>query len=434
MLTLTLRDDVTFSDGSKLTGAVVADNLMRFKKGTSPDAGNFANVESATAPDDTTVVITLSAPDPALLNYLTRDAGLVGSEKSLTASDLATNPVGSGPYILDTKSTVTSTSYVYTKNKKYWNPDVQHYDKLVINVLSDPTAALNAIKAGEANGVKLIDNNSLDQVTGAGWTVNSNELDFQGLLLFDRAGTMDPALGNVKVRQAINYAFDRKAMLKALQAGHGTVTEQVFSANSAAYDKSLDSTYSYDPAKAKQLLSEAGYPNGLTISMPSVSVLGETTYTLIEQQLADVGITAKFTDVPIGNAIADMLAPKYPATFMALEQNPDWQLIQFMISPDCHVQPVPLLGPAVGRLHPPDPVRRQGDAGQGRRRTEQVHRRERLVRPLLSGAGQLRDGREHGGHDDADERLPRHLRLPAEELATGTSGPPVSRGGRAGYP
>jgi peptide/nickel transport system substrate-binding protein len=347
VLTLTLRNDVTFSDGSKLTGAVVADNLMRFKKGTSPDAGYFANVKSVTAPDDTTVVMTLSAPDPAMLNYLTRDPGLVGSEKSLTSPDIATNPVGSGPYILDTKSTVTSTTYVYTKNKKYWNPDVQHYDKLVINVLSDPTAALNAIKAGEANGVKLVSNDSLDQVEAAGWKVNSNELDFQGLLLFDRGGTMDPALGKLKVRQAINYAFDRAALLKALQSGHGTVTEQVFGASSPAYDKSLDSTYSYDPAKAKQLLAEAGYPNGLTISMPTVSVLGATTYTLVAQQLADVGITVKATDVPVGNFISDMLAPKYPATFMALEQNPDWQLIQFMLSPTATFNPFHYADPQV---------------------------------------------------------------------------------------
>ena len=65
VLTLTLRDDVTFTDGSKLTGDVVVGNLQRFKEGTSPDAGYFAGVASFEAPDDTTVVITLSAPDPA---------------------------------------------------------------------------------------------------------------------------------------------------------------------------------------------------------------------------------------------------------------------------------------------------------------------------------------------------------------------------------
>lgn len=347
VLTLTLRDDVTFTDDSKLTGQVVVDNLQRFKDGTSPDAGYLAGIVSLEAPDDTTVVITLGAPDPAFLNYLTRDPGLVASGESLDSPDIATTPVGSGPYALDTAATVTGTSYVYTKNEDYWNPDVQHYDGVVINVLTDPTAALNAIKAGEANGVKLANNDALTEVEAAGWTVNANELDFQGLLLLDRAGTMAPELADVKVRQAINYAFDRPALLSALQFDHGTVTTQVFPASSAAYDPELDEYYTYDPEKAKELLAEAGLEDGFTISMPSVSVLSASTYTLVQQQLADIGITVEYTDVPIGNFIADLLAPKYPASFMALEQNPDWQLIQFMIAPTAVFNPFKYQDPQV---------------------------------------------------------------------------------------
>ena len=132
VLTLTIRDDVTFTDGTKLTADVVKQNLERFKAGTSPDAGYFAGISTIEAPDDTTVVITLSAPDPAMLNYLTRDPGLVGSPKNFDSPDAATNPIGSGPYTLDTDATVTGTSYVYKKNPDYWNPDVQHYDGLTI--------------------------------------------------------------------------------------------------------------------------------------------------------------------------------------------------------------------------------------------------------------------------------------------------------------
>jgi peptide/nickel transport system substrate-binding protein len=338
VLTLTIRDDVTFSDKSKLSADVVKKNLERFKTGKSPDAGYFSNIKTVAAPDATTVVITLAAPDPALLNYLTRDPGLIQSANAFNSPDLATKPVGSGPYLLDTGKTVTGTSYVFTKNPDYWNKDVQHYKEIKVNVLADATAALNAIKAGEANSVKLASNDNLDQVQAAGWKVNSNELDFQGLLLLDRAGKTNKALGDVRVRQAINYAFDRKALLKALQTDHGTVTEQVFPPTSKAYDKSLDSRYPYDPAKAKSLLAAAGYSKGLTLAMPSSTVLGATTYTLLTQQLADVGITAKNTDAG-NNFIADLLAPKYPASFMALEQNPDWQLIQFMIAPTAVFNP-----------------------------------------------------------------------------------------------
>lgn len=348
-LTLTLRDDVTFSDGSPLDADAVVASMEHFKAGSGPDSAYLANVESVTAADATTVVLTLSAPDPALLNYLTRTAGLVAQPDSLTSDDVDTNPVGSGPYVLDTAATVTGSSYVYTANPDYWNPDVQHYSELIIRVFDDPTATANAIQAGEVNAAKIATNDNLAAIEGAGWTINANELDFQGLLLLDRAGTMNEALGDVRVRQAINYAFDREGLLEALQLGLGTVTQQVFPTTSAAYDEALDSTYSYDPDRARELLAEAGYPDGFEITMPQSALLGSNTFTLIAQQLEDVGITVTYED-PGNNFIADLLAPKYAASFMALEQNPDWQLIQFMIAPSATFNPFGYSDPEVDRM------------------------------------------------------------------------------------
>ena len=88
---------------------------------------------------------------------------------------------------------------------------MQHYDNLTINVLADPTAGAQRDQGrARRTACDSPTNDNLAEVEGAGWTVNSNELDFQGLLLLDRAGTMDPALADVRVRQAINYAFDRR--------------------------------------------------------------------------------------------------------------------------------------------------------------------------------------------------------------------------------
>jgi peptide/nickel transport system substrate-binding protein len=346
VLTLTLRDDVTFSDGSKLDADVVVENLQRFKDGTSPDASYFADVVSFEAPDATTVVITLNSPNPALLTYLTRDAGLVASSEAIAAGDLATDPVGSGPYVYDAETSVPGTSYAYTANPDYWNPEVQHYDALVINVLADPTSQLNAIRAGEANAVKVVSSNDLAEIEGAGWTVNSNELDVASMLLMDRAGEMNPALGDVRVRQAINYAFDREGLLQALENGYGTVTGQMFPTSSAAYDPELDDYYGYDPEKAKDLLAEAGYPDGFTLTLPTSALLGANTGTLQKQALEDIGITVEYTD-PGSNFIADFLAPKFAAGYIPLEQNPDWQLIQFMISPTAIFNPFRYSDPKV---------------------------------------------------------------------------------------
>ncbi|KAF2414902.1 peptide ABC transporter substrate-binding protein [Microbacterium sp. B35-04] len=337
VLTLTLRDDVEFTDGTPLDAEAVVGSLERFRDGTAPQAATLVGKEFA-AVDATTVTITQPAPDPSLVNLLSIAPGLIQAPSTFDDPDSATEPVGSGPYVLDTAASVTGTTYVYTANPEYWNPDVVKYDNLTINVIEDPTATLNALKAGEANGAKIVNNDTIPEIEASGWTIEANELDFQGLLLFDRAGTMAPELADVNVRRAINMAFDREALLEALQAGYGTVTEQVFPTTSVGYDEALDSTYGYDPEGAKELLAEAGYPDGFTLNMMSTAAF-QTTFDLVAQQLADIGITVNYTDPGTGNFITDMLAPKYPATWMALEQNPDWQLINFMIAPDATFNP-----------------------------------------------------------------------------------------------
>jgi peptide/nickel transport system substrate-binding protein len=333
VLTLKLRDDVKFTDGTMLDANLVKQNLERFKNGGGGYATDLAGVTSIEAPDASTVVLTLSAPDPALTAYLSREAGLMAAASMFDAADAATNPVGSGPYILDTATTVTGTSYVFDKNPDYWNPEAQHYAKIIMSVFADPTAVISAIKAGEVDTAILTDNNNLTEVEAAGFTILASELNFAGLLLLDRAGTQNPAMGDVRVRQAINYALDRPGLLEALQLGNGTVTTQVFKSTSGAYDPALDSRYPFDPQKAKDLLAEAGYAGGLDITMPSTVVLGAAQFPLVQQELADVGINITWVDTPVENYIADFLAPKYAAGPMQLEENPDWQLINFMIAP-----------------------------------------------------------------------------------------------------
>jgi peptide/nickel transport system substrate-binding protein len=332
VLTLTIRDDVKFSDGTELNADVVAENLDRFKNGGGAYATDLANVDTIEATDATTVVLTLGAPDPALTSYLSREAGLIAAPATFDAADVDTNPIGAGPYILDLDASVTGSSYVFTANPDYWNADAVSYDTVTMNVLPDSTAITNAISAGEVNAAILPDNNSLDQVEGAGFTVDFSDLNFQGLLLLDRGGVMNPAMGDVRVRQAINYALDREGLLEALQLGNGTVTTQVFQAASPAYDPALDEFYTYDPEKAKELLAEAGYADGVDLEMGSTAVLGAAQFPLVAQQLGDVGIRVTYVDTSPENYIADLQAPKYSAIPMQLEENPDWQLIQFMIS------------------------------------------------------------------------------------------------------
>jgi peptide/nickel transport system substrate-binding protein len=333
VLTMKLRTDVKFTDGEAFTAEVAAQNIKRFRDGTSPNKSFLTNVKDAKAIDPSTLQITLSQPDPSLLNYLTQNAGLQESPKAFSASDVKTKPVGSGPYILDTGKTVVGSKYVYTKNPNYWAKDQQHYANLVINVYGNISTEVNALKGGQVNGLNLADNTANDQLRASGITLFPHELDWQGLLIMDREGKMNPALANVKVRQAINYAIDRDAILKAVTKGNGTVTGQIFPKTSPAYDPALDNVYPYDKDKAKQLLSEAGYGSGLTIKLPEVIISGTTVYDLIKQYLGDVGITVKYDQVALNDAVATILAPKYALTWFQLQEDPTaWQVANFTMT------------------------------------------------------------------------------------------------------
>lgn len=349
VLTLTLRDDVTFTDGTAFNADAAAQNLVRFRDGTSANSSFLAALGDAKAIDDTHVELTLTQSDPALLHYLTQNAGMQESPAAFANADVKTNPVGSGPYILDTDKTVVGTSYEFTKNPDYWNPETVHYDNLVLKVYGDSTSLVNAIKGGQLNGAKVIDNVNNAEIEAAGFTLNPFELDWTGLIIFDRDGSLNPALADVRVRQALNYAIDTEAMLNAVGEGLGTPTTQIFPPSSVAYDKSLDSRYAYDPAEAKSLLAAAGYADGLTLDMPSTALGNPAVFTLVQQQLSDVGITVTYTDTGT-NFIADLLAPKYGVSWMQLQQDADWALVNFELTKDASFNPTKYDDPTVAAL------------------------------------------------------------------------------------
>jgi peptide/nickel transport system substrate-binding protein len=333
VLTLTLRAGVKFTDGAAFDASTAAVNLEAFQKGTSANAADLVNMTSATAASPTKLVITLKQPDPAFLVYLTQNAGLQEDPKAFSNSTAKTDPVGSGPYEMDTSATIPGSTYVFTANPGYWDKAEQHYAKIVMTVFNSSASLLDAIEGGQVNAANTFDNTTLAQIQSAGFTVWPLQLNWVGLMLLDRDGTMSTALANVKVRQAINYAFDRPALLKDLGNGYGSVTTQIFPTYSPGYESSLDSYYPYDPAKAKQLLAQAGYPNGFTIDMPEAAALGASTYALIAQQLSAIGIKVNYTSETGNNIFTSILAPKFPATYFILQEDPTaWQESQFVIS------------------------------------------------------------------------------------------------------
>ena len=326
-LHLDLREGVTFTDGAPFDGKAVKANLEAVKNGTGVSAAAFASVESIDVESATKVTLELSEPDPGLIRQLALPGGMMASPAALGTDGLKATPVGSGPYILDTAKSTATVEYVFNRNPDYWDAKAMPFDTLILKPVLDPTARLNAVRSGQADGAAG-DAINIAEAKSAGLTVTESPgPGFQGLFILDRDGSVVPELGNLKVRQAINYAIDSKGILNALFDGKGTQTGQVFNPLSTPWDDSLNNAYPYDPKQAKKLLAEAGYPNGFTLPMPEPFVANLTP--ILEQQLADVGITVQYITVAPQERYAEFMSGKYGMVWYQLQSSDPWQGINF---------------------------------------------------------------------------------------------------------
>ena len=329
-LTVDLRTDVTFSDGAKFDAEAAKANMDHFKTANGPQMAQLAAVQDVAVVDADTIDINLATPDPALEYFLSQAAGLMGSPKALGTESIKTEPAGSGPYVVDKAGSVKDSQTVFNARQDYWNKDLQKYQKLTFKILADITARTNALVSGQVDAT-ILDPKTGKQAEGAKMKLAANEVDWQGLLLMDRDGTKNAPLKDVKVRQAINYAFDRKTILDQVMLGQGTPTSQPFGKESGAWTEGLENHYSYDPAKAKQLLKEAGYENGVTLEIPGIPNF-ETQISVVKQQLADVGITLNVGAALTNTFTSDVAAQKYTTMYFSLFQGEPTVAINQIIS------------------------------------------------------------------------------------------------------
>jgi peptide/nickel transport system substrate-binding protein len=166
-----------------------------------------------------------------------------------------------------------------------------------VRVIPDRTALFNALLTKELDA-GTVDAAQAKQIEASGFSLTDvDDVSTASIVIADRAGKVAPPLADVRVRQAINHAFDRKKMLDALLSGNGRPTEQIFDKSSPAYSEDLDNAYSFDPEKARSLLKEAGYPNGFSLTMPANAIV-QTFQASITQALADIGIKVDWEPVP----------------------------------------------------------------------------------------------------------------------------------------
>ncbi|MER7555590.1 ABC transporter substrate-binding protein [Nocardioides sp. NPDC126508] len=326
-LDLTLRDDVTFSDGAAFDASAVKANLEHAKAAKGEAASALGAVKTVTVTDATHVSLELSRPDPGLVSALARSSGYMASPKALDSKDLATKPVGSGPYVLDASTTAGST-YVYTRNEDYWNKSAYPYDKLTIRYLDDISATVNGLRSGQIDATAT---QTTDLVTAAKQADLNVETFFggglDGLYLWDREGKLAPALKDVRVRQAINYATDRDSILKAVKGDLGTATSQVFGDGALGFDKALEDAYPYDLKKAKQLMSEAGYADGFAITLPDFSPVYPDEQAAMTEMLGAINIKVTYKPTTGDQVVGSIMGGQWPLNYFTLTTSSPYELI-----------------------------------------------------------------------------------------------------------
>jgi oligopeptide transport system substrate-binding protein len=283
--------------------------------------GKAATASGLKVIDPYTVEIDLVRPDLGFLGVLaTPNASIVPKEVAgQDTSAFSAGPVGSGPFLL--KSWTKGQQAVYVRNPHYWMPGVPSLDEIDLRVGVDPNAALQQVQAGTLDLLG-------DFLPDSAITSVVNDPQYQAQIVHQTfaqteyiwmdarapAGTPAAPLANKQVRKAIQYAINKDAIAKA---SHGlyVVAKCIFPPSYAVFDPTCD-PYSYDPAKAKQMLADAGYPNGLPDKIKLYVDTRERMTgpaALIQQDLAKIGIqieiVAQSQDVQLTTAATPHAAP-----------------------------------------------------------------------------------------------------------------------------
>lgn len=291
--TFKLHDGVKFHDGTALDAGDVVFSLDRARADDSTNAQKalFSAIKSVEAVDDLTVKVTLDHPQGSFLyNMGWGDAVIVAPESADTNKE---KPVGTGPFKFDNWAKGSSVTLV--KNPDYWGEPVA-LDKATFRFISDPAAATSALMAGDIQAFPAFPApEAVAQFeSDPRFSVVIGSTEGETILATNNG---KPPFDNLKVRQAIAHAIDRQAIIDGAMFGFGTPIGSHFAPHNPAYEELVE-TYPYDPEMAKQLLAEAGYPDGFkaTLKLPPPSYArrgGE----IVAAQLREVGIDLEIIPV-----------------------------------------------------------------------------------------------------------------------------------------
>jgi peptide/nickel transport system substrate-binding protein len=315
--TFYLRRGVKFHNGDPLTSADVAATFERIrnKEFASPKASEYAAITAIETPDDYTVVFKLAKPFSPLLAALASGWGAILPKSLIDAKhDFASKPVGTGPFVF--KEWVRDNRIVLAKNPDYWMKGLPKFDSLIFQIIPERAVQVQGLASGQIDGSDIIDQEDVPMLEGSGRVNIDRPLTAQIFVM--AMNCSKPPLNDLRVRQAVNYAIDKQAVLDVAYGGGKTIGTFMNYGN--AYYKDFTALYPYDPARARSLLAQAGVGKDTVLEMflpsnyPPHVKAGE----MYQEMLTKVGLNVQIKLVDWPTWLKDVYtAAKYDFTVIA---------------------------------------------------------------------------------------------------------------------
>ncbi|MEP3055404.1 ABC transporter substrate-binding protein [Ascidiaceihabitans sp.] len=304
-VTLNLVQNATFHDGKPVTSEDVAFSIMTTKE-NHPFKSMFAPVSTIDTPDAHTVVINLDKPHPALLLALSPALAPVlpkhiyGDGQDAKSHPANSAPVGSGPFMLE--EFTPGEAVIMKKNPNFFIDGRPKLDEIIIRIIKDPSALLIAMENGDADMYPFMAGSQeikrLEKVDAL--SITTDGYAAVGPINWLAFNTASPKLSDVRVRQAISYAVDRDFITKALHRGVSTAQRGPIIESSPYFDETIPS-YDVDLDKAKALMAEAGFGDGMELTIDYIPGPKEQQQSIAEymkSQLKKIGIALTVRAAP----------------------------------------------------------------------------------------------------------------------------------------
>lgn len=299
--TFKLNEHMNFSNGDTLDATDVAWSINQLKSKQYYNSDQVENLKQASAPDATTVKLTLSRPDANMLWYLSGRPGLVFDKDA--RYDAKTTAVGSGPYVV--KSFDSSSKLVLQANPKYWgSAHKARTTTVTVRFLPDDNAALNALTSGDVQVLSPVNANMTGKLKSSGkYTVKATEGSDKFVLAFNCTGAKT---ADKRVRQAIRYAINHKEIIASRGGVDAALGGPIPSVDPGYED--LTGLYPYNPAKAKSLMQQAGYSTNhpLKLTLTYANVYGSELGEQLRSQLSRIGIDLNVNTVEFSTWLQDV--------------------------------------------------------------------------------------------------------------------------------